>query len=198
MDLESCPFAFSRRQHLWELARKLQPNDTLNQKAWMKVHQKRLLDKGKIEKLILSLRSIESANSEVMEKIRTEAGYFERKCRAYALPEIPPPASLRGLRCYRSRLQDCYRFSSQKIRHVLDRPRGQLDRRPAMLSPQRPLRGLLGGPAGRLTSTSMSPAPRRPAWNAYIIRSMRRREFVTALAAAGADYPTPPLSGKAG
>ena len=36
------------------------PTIRSNQKVWMKVHQKRLLDKGKIEKLVLSLRSIES------------------------------------------------------------------------------------------------------------------------------------------
>jgi hypothetical protein len=36
---------YHARQHLWELARKLHPNDPVNQKAWMKVHQKRLLDR---------------------------------------------------------------------------------------------------------------------------------------------------------
>src|SRR6266508_1561122 len=64
--------------HLWGLARKLYPNEEVNQKAWMKVHQKRLLDKGKIEKLVDALRSIATDNSEVAEKIRTEAEYFER------------------------------------------------------------------------------------------------------------------------
>ena len=38
---------YHARQHLWELARKLHPNDQGAQKAWMKVHQKRLLDKEK-------------------------------------------------------------------------------------------------------------------------------------------------------
>jgi hypothetical protein len=38
---------YHARQHLWELARRLHPNDEANQKAWMKVHQRRLLDKGK-------------------------------------------------------------------------------------------------------------------------------------------------------
>ena len=44
----------------------------------MKLHQKRLLDKGKIEKLVGALRAIKSANPEVAEKIRTQADYFER------------------------------------------------------------------------------------------------------------------------
>jgi hypothetical protein len=38
---------YHARQHLWELVRKLYPNDAREQKAWMKVHQRRLLDKGK-------------------------------------------------------------------------------------------------------------------------------------------------------
>ena len=50
----------------------------LKQKAWMKIHQKRLLDRGKIERLVGALRSIESDNPEVAKKIRTEADYFER------------------------------------------------------------------------------------------------------------------------
>ncbi len=64
---------YHARQHLWDLARRLYPNDSVNQKAWMKAHQKRLLDKGKIEKLVRSLRSIESTNAESLEKARTEA-----------------------------------------------------------------------------------------------------------------------------
>ena len=43
---------YHARQHLWDLARRLHPNDEVSQKAWMKIHQKRLLDKGKIEKLV--------------------------------------------------------------------------------------------------------------------------------------------------
>jgi hypothetical protein len=54
----------------------LYPNDPFGQQAWMKVHQKRLLDTGKIEKLVLSLRSARSTNTEVLEKIRIEADYF--------------------------------------------------------------------------------------------------------------------------
>src|SRR5262249_7413974 len=53
------------------------PNDEVGQKAWIKVHQKRLLDKGKIEKLVVAIRSIHSTNPEVADKIRIEAEYFE-------------------------------------------------------------------------------------------------------------------------
>jgi hypothetical protein len=79
---------YHARQHLWELARKLYPNDEVNQNAWMKVHQRRLLDKGKIEKLVAALRSINSVNLEVMEKIRTEADYFERNAERMRYPKF--------------------------------------------------------------------------------------------------------------
>jgi len=79
---------YHARQHLWELARKLHPNDQLVQKAWMKVHQKRLLDKGKIAKLVASLRSIVSTNAEVLEKIRTESDYFERNAERMRYPKF--------------------------------------------------------------------------------------------------------------
>jgi hypothetical protein len=79
---------YHARQHLWELARRLHPNDLAKQKAWIKVHQKRLLDKGKIEKLVLSLRSIESTNTEVLEKIRSEADYFERNAERMRYPKF--------------------------------------------------------------------------------------------------------------
>ena len=69
---------YHARQHLWELARRLHPDNETQQKVWMKAHQKRLLDRGKVEKLVKALRSIQSDNPEVAEKIRIEADYFER------------------------------------------------------------------------------------------------------------------------
>jgi hypothetical protein len=79
---------YHARQHLWNVARKLYPNDEANQKAWMNVHQKRLLDKGKIEKLVLSLRSIVSTNPEVLDKIRIEADYFEKNAARMRYPKF--------------------------------------------------------------------------------------------------------------
>jgi hypothetical protein len=79
---------YHARQHLWELARKLHPNDEVNQKAWMKVHQRRLLDKGKIKKLVFAFRSIVSTNPEVIDKIRTEADYFERNAERMRYPKF--------------------------------------------------------------------------------------------------------------
>ena len=79
---------YHARQHLWELARKLYPNDQASQKAWIKAHQKRLLDKGKIEKLVLAIRSIHSTNPEVADKIRTEADYFETNAERMRYPKF--------------------------------------------------------------------------------------------------------------
>ena len=79
---------YHARQHLWELARRLHPNDEANQRAWMKRHRKRLLDEGKIERLVGRLRSIKSASPEVAEKIRTEADYFERNAERMRYPKF--------------------------------------------------------------------------------------------------------------
>jgi hypothetical protein len=79
---------YHARQHLWEVTRALYPNDAVQQKAWMKVHQKRLLDKGKIEKLVAALRSLHPANPEVVDKIRTEAEYFDKNTERMRYPKF--------------------------------------------------------------------------------------------------------------
>lgn len=77
---------YHARQHLWQVVRALYPNDAAQQKAWMRVHQKRLLDKGKIPKLVRALRAIESGSPPIAEKIRTEAAYFERNAERMRYP----------------------------------------------------------------------------------------------------------------
>jgi hypothetical protein len=79
---------FHARQHLWEVVRVLYPQDTVQQKAWMRVHQKPLLDKGKIEKLVAALRSLHHTNAEVLDKIRTEAEYFEKNAERMRYPKF--------------------------------------------------------------------------------------------------------------
>jgi hypothetical protein len=79
---------YHARQHLWDLARRLYPNDTGKQKGWMKLHQKRLLDKGNIAKLVGVLRALKSPNGEVTEKIRSEADYFERNAERMRYPQF--------------------------------------------------------------------------------------------------------------
>ncbi len=79
---------YHARQHLWDLVRRLYANDEVSQKAWIRNHQKRLLDKGKIEKLVTALRSIHSTNPEVLEKICTEADYFDRNRERMRYPKF--------------------------------------------------------------------------------------------------------------
>jgi hypothetical protein len=67
---------FHARQHLWDLARLLYPNQHKRQNDWVGLHQKRWLDKGKIGKLVASLRSIRVMDDGLAKKIRTEADYF--------------------------------------------------------------------------------------------------------------------------
>lgn len=79
---------YHARQHLWELVRKLFPNDEVRQRSWIRIHQKRLLDKGKIEKLVAAIRSIPSTVADVAEKIRMEADYFERNAERMRYPKF--------------------------------------------------------------------------------------------------------------
>ncbi len=79
---------YHARQHLWEVARRLYPDDRGKQKSWMKLHQKRLLDRGKIEKLVEALRSIQASHPEAAEKLRTEADYFERNAERMRYPKF--------------------------------------------------------------------------------------------------------------
>jgi hypothetical protein len=79
---------YHARQHLWELVRKLYPNQQAEQERWMVIHKDDLLDEGKIEDLVASLRSIVSSNPELSEKIRIEADYFEKNTERMRYPEF--------------------------------------------------------------------------------------------------------------
>jgi len=78
---------FHARQHLWDLARKLYPNQEAEQRRWMMVHQN-LLDEGKIEELMAALRAIDSPNPELADRIRIEAGYFENNTERMRYPKF--------------------------------------------------------------------------------------------------------------
>ena len=67
---------YHARQHLWELARLLYPNHHKRQNAWIGLHQKRWLDRGKVRKLVASIRSIRVPDADLAKKIRNEADYF--------------------------------------------------------------------------------------------------------------------------
>jgi hypothetical protein len=78
---------YHARQHLWDLARKLHPNQGAEQRRWMMIHQD-LLDEGKIEDLVAALRSIHSSHAELAETIRTEVGYFENNAERMRYPKF--------------------------------------------------------------------------------------------------------------
>lgn len=78
---------FHARQHLWELARRLHPNEEAAQKRWMAEHQK-LLDNGKMKKLTVALRSIRTDHPELAEKLRAEADYFHRNALRMRYPKF--------------------------------------------------------------------------------------------------------------
>jgi hypothetical protein len=78
---------YHARQHLWDLARKLYPNQEAEQRRWMMIHQD-MLDEGKIEGLVAALRAIDASSPELGEKIRIEAGYFENNAKRMRYPEF--------------------------------------------------------------------------------------------------------------
>jgi hypothetical protein len=78
---------YHARQHLWDLVRKLSPNQEAEQRRWVMVHQD-LLDQGKIEKLVLALRSIQAANPELAEALRITANYYETNAERMRYPEF--------------------------------------------------------------------------------------------------------------
>jgi len=67
---------YHAREHLWDLAGKLYANDSPAQKRWVMV-EKDKLDDGKIEALVVSLRSVEASHPYLAEDIHTAAHYFE-------------------------------------------------------------------------------------------------------------------------
>jgi len=78
---------FHARQHLWDLARKLFPLDRAERERWITIVQDNL-DKGKIEELVCSLRSIPVADRDLAEEILTEAEYFAKNTERMRYPKF--------------------------------------------------------------------------------------------------------------
>jgi hypothetical protein len=79
---------FHARQHLWDLARLLYPNDTKRRNAWLGLHQKRWLDKGKIDKIVGSLRGLQTPDADLARKLRNEADYFAANAARMNYPQF--------------------------------------------------------------------------------------------------------------
>ena len=78
---------YHARQHLWELARALHPIAGTQQKRWMKTRQSKL-DEGKIEKLVRDLRGLDPVDLLLVDKLRSEADYFERNAARMRYPQF--------------------------------------------------------------------------------------------------------------
>ena len=76
---------FHARQHLWELAAKLFPNDERSRKRWT-VRAVDRLDRGKIEALVKILRDLHPASAELIKIVSNEAEYFERNAERMRYP----------------------------------------------------------------------------------------------------------------
>jgi len=78
---------YHARQHLWQLAAKLYPNDSPRQRRWMMAKQDKL-DDGKMESLVASLRSLATSHPGLAKQIRTEADYFQTNAERMRYPKF--------------------------------------------------------------------------------------------------------------
>jgi hypothetical protein len=130
---------FHARQHLWDVARKLYPGQEATQKRWMAIHQEELLDEGKIEELVAVLRAIDSLNPELLEKIRTEADYFDNNKERMRYPQFRSQHLFIGSGVIEAGCKTNRWVPLQAVRHVLDSSRGKRHTGPPLLPLQRAL-----------------------------------------------------------
>jgi hypothetical protein len=80
---------YHAREHLWDLARKLNPAEQSAQKRWL-MHKLDWLENGKIEKLAAALRNLADAeqNPELAKVIHIEAEYFDSNRDRMRYPEF--------------------------------------------------------------------------------------------------------------
>jgi hypothetical protein len=78
---------YHARQHLWDVAALLFPNDSAQQKRWMIPTQK-WLDNGDIERLVKRLRATRADSAEVAQRLLPETEYFARNAKRMRYPEF--------------------------------------------------------------------------------------------------------------
>jgi len=76
---------FHARQHLWDLAATLCPNNSLRQQRWLS-HKLQWLDNGQIGKLVSAIRAAVDRYPEAADAIRLEANYFEKNAHRMRYP----------------------------------------------------------------------------------------------------------------
>ena len=135
---------YHARQHLWELARLLHPNDHVNPGSLDQVPPATSARQGQDRKA----HGCASRHSHLQSRTRREGSHRGRllreKRRTDALPNVSPPTPVCWFGRDRGWLQNRDRFSPQAVRNVLDCAGSQRYHRLALLPSQRPLRGLLG------------------------------------------------------
>ena len=142
---------YHARQHLWELAAKLFPCDEKRRKRWVNRMLARL-DAGRIESLVAQLRASPAARPELRGVFETEAQYFQRNAARMRYPEFRAQGLFVGSGVIEAACKTLI-ASPQAVGYVLDGPRCQCHRRPALRAAQRTLRKLLGVPPTRRLTT---------------------------------------------
>ena len=79
---------FHARQQTWDMARLLFPNDTKRGNAWIGLHQKRWLDKGKIAQLVASMRQTHTSDANLANQLRIEAASFAANAARMNYPQF--------------------------------------------------------------------------------------------------------------
>jgi len=90
---------YHARQHLWELARALYPSRVAKQKRWVTARQSKL-DGGAIEKLVRYLRSLETADPQLVDKVPGRGRLLRTQRSTHALSEIPRAKAIRWFWCH--------------------------------------------------------------------------------------------------
>ncbi len=78
---------YHARQHIWELAGKLFPNEEQARKQWTAICLDQL-DEGKIEALVKILRDLHPSNEKVAEAVHNDADYFQRNAERMRYPRF--------------------------------------------------------------------------------------------------------------
>lgn len=76
---------YHARQHLWELAAKLFPNEEQARKQWMAICLDQL-NEGKVEALVKTLRDLHPSNEKLAEAVDNDAEYFQRNAERMRYP----------------------------------------------------------------------------------------------------------------
>lgn len=78
---------YHARQHIWELAAKLFPNEEQARKQWTAICLDQL-DEGKLEALVKILRDVHPSNEKVAEAVHNDADYFQRNAERMRYPRF--------------------------------------------------------------------------------------------------------------